>query len=53
MSIPNNVTELFSVELNELKIAPNNTAAKKPTQALGNTFLTYSGYALSALSKFP
>ena len=34
-------------------MAPNNTAAKKPTQAPGNTFLTNSGYALSALSKLP
>ena len=40
MSIPNNVTELFNAELKELKIAPNKTAAKKPTKLAGKTSVT-------------
>ena len=38
----------FSTELNEDRIAPNITAAKKPISGLGSTFITRSGYAWSA-----
>ena len=49
MPKPKSVTELFSAELKELKIAPNKTAAKKPTNTTGRTFFTSNGYASSGL----
>lgn len=39
----------FSTELNEDRIAPNITAAKKPISGLGRTSITSIGYAWSAI----
>ena len=52
MPKPKSVTELFSAELKELKIAPNKTAAKKQTNTTGRTFFTSNGYASSNSSNF-
>ena len=49
MSKPKIVTEEFRAPLNELKIAPNSTAAKKPTILAGNTCFTSVGYASSLM----
>ena len=43
MSTPKSVTELFSAELKELRIAPKSTAAKKPWNAVGSTAVTSRG----------
>ncbi len=48
-SKPNNVAELLSALLNEDSTAPNKTAAKNPTNPIGNTLLTSIGYAVSGV----
>ena len=47
MSRVNSVMELFSTELNEDRIAPNMTAAKKPSTGVGRMSLIRDGYAIS------
>ena len=49
MSMVNIVSTEFSTELNEDRIAPSITAAKKPISGAGTTCETSCGYASSIM----
>ena len=53
MSSVNRVIELLSTELNEDRIAPNMTAAKKPSTGVGRMSRMSVGYAMSKSVRLP